>query len=61
MPIVTVELVAGRTVEQKREAAKAITEAVVEHLKTSPASVTIVFREVSRENIATSGVLFSDR
>ena len=61
MPIVTVELVSGRTVEQKRAVAKAITEAVVEHLKTSPESVTVIFRDASRENIATAGVLFSDR
>ena len=61
MPTVTVELVAGRTVEQKRAAVKAITEAVVEHLKTSPASVTVIFHEASRENIATGGQLFCDR
>jgi len=61
VPIVTIELLPGRTVEQKRKVAKEITNAIVENLKTEPSAVTIVFHEVSRENLASGGVLFVDR
>ncbi len=61
MPFVTVELLAGRTVEQKRKAAEAITQAVAEHLKVQPASVYVIFHELSRENLASDGKLFADR
>jgi 4-oxalocrotonate tautomerase len=61
MPIVTIDLVEGRTVEQKRELAKRITDDVVEVLKTTPEQVTIVYRDGPRSNFAKAGVLLSDR
>jgi len=60
MPIVTVQMFEGRTVEQKRALAKAITDAVVEHAKTTAEGTTVVFVEMPRENWATAGKLASD-
>lgn len=61
MPIVTIDLVEGRTIEQKRELAKRITDAVVEVLKTTPEQVNIIYRDGPRSNFAKAGVLLSDR
>ena len=60
MPHVTVQLLAGRTVEQKRTCAKAITDAIAQHLNTTPDSTTVVFQEVQRHDWAKSGKLLSD-
>ncbi len=61
MPHVTVQLLAGRTTEIKREAAKAITEAIVKTLGTTAESTSIVFQDVPRESWARGGQLISDR
>jgi 4-oxalocrotonate tautomerase len=60
MPYVIVELFEGRTVEQKRACAKAITDAIVEHLKTTPEATHILFHELKRENSAQAGKLACD-
>lgn len=61
MPIVKVEMYAGRTKEQKAELAKAITEAVVEIAKTTADDTIVVFTDVERENWAKGGILSSER
>ncbi len=61
MPIVNVQMFPGRTIEQKRKVAKAITDAMVEHLKIDASAVTVLFQEVPRESWASGGTLFSDR
>lgn len=61
MPTIHVELFAGRTVEQKRTLAQALTEATVRTLGGSPDSVDIIFRDVERHDWATGGTLWSDR
>ena len=53
MPTIHVELFKGRSVEQKRAAAQAITEAVVKTLGGSPDSVDVIFRDVERHAWAT--------
>ncbi|MBN8509207.1 MAG: 4-oxalocrotonate tautomerase [Burkholderiales bacterium] len=60
MPTLHVELFAGRTVEQKRALAAALTEACVKTLGGSPDAVDIVFRDVERHDWATGGRLWSD-
>jgi 4-oxalocrotonate tautomerase len=60
MPYVIVEMFEGRSVEQKRAAAKAITDAIVEHLKTSAEATHIIFHEMKREDLAHGGKLASD-
>lgn len=61
MPTIHVELFAGRTVEQKRALAQALTEATVRVLGGSPAAVDIIFRDVERHDWATAGDLWSDK
>ena len=61
MPTIRVELMEGRTVEQKRSLARALTEAAVNVLGSSAASVDVVFYDVARHDWATGGTLWSDR
>ena len=60
MPTLHVELFAGRTVEQKRALAAALTEACVKTLGGSPDGVDVIFRDVERHDWATGGRLWSD-
>ncbi len=61
MPTIHVELFAGRTLEQKRALAQALTEATVKTLGGSPEAVDIIFSDVQRHDWATAGVLWSDK
>jgi 4-oxalocrotonate tautomerase len=60
MPIVRVELWAGRTHSQKQELARAITEAVCAIAETTPEATIVIFEDVDRSNWAQAGVLASD-
>jgi 4-oxalocrotonate tautomerase len=60
MPTLHVELFAGRTVEQKRALAAALTEACVKTLGGSADGVDVIFRDVERHDWATGGRLWSD-
>ncbi len=59
MPWIRIDLSTGRTEEQKREAAEAITEAMVKFCNCTPESVSIVFSDVAPENWAFAGQLLS--
>lgn len=61
MPTIRVELFAGRTVEQKRALAQALTEATVRTLGGSADGVDILFFDIARQDWATGGVLWSDK
>jgi 4-oxalocrotonate tautomerase len=61
MPTIRVELFAGRTVEQKRALAAALTEATVSTLGGSPDAVDVIFCDVERHDWATGGQLWSDK
>jgi 4-oxalocrotonate tautomerase len=61
MPVVTVELWEGRTVEQKRALCRAITDAMVEHADAKPDGLHVIIHEVPKENWARGGVLGIDR
>ncbi len=61
MPSIHVQLFAGRTVEQKRALAAALTEATVRVLGGSPESVDVIFTDVQRHDWATAGVLWSEK
>ncbi len=50
MPVVEISLFTGRTAEQKLSAARVISAALVEHLKATPESVQVIFRDVSRSD-----------
>jgi 4-oxalocrotonate tautomerase len=61
MPHVQITMLQGRSTEQKRRAAKRVTEILQEELSVSPDKLTIVFVEVPRDCYARSGILISDR
>ena len=61
MPTIRVELFAGRTVEQKRALAQALTDATVRTLGGSADAVDVIFTDVQRHDWATAGKLWSDR
>lgn len=61
MPHVTVQLLEGRTTEQKRAAAKAIAEAIVQHLAAPIEGTTVVFQDISRDSWSRGGTLVVDR
>ena len=61
MPWITIDLSEGRTVEQKQKTAQAVTDAIVEHCGCTPESVSIVFNDVSADNLAFGGKLLSQK
>lgn len=61
MPVVTVQLWKGRTVDQKRALTKAITDAMVEHANANPDGLHVIIQEYELENWARAGVLGVDR
>ena len=61
MPILQVELLKGRTTEQKRDMAEKVTQALVETVNCKQEDVKIIIREMEREDYATGGVLMADK
>ncbi len=61
MPVVTVELWEGRTLDQKRNLVRAITDAMVEHAGARPDALHVIIHEIRRENWGRAGVLGVDR
>jgi 4-oxalocrotonate tautomerase len=60
VPILQIEILKGRTVEQKREMVKKVTEAISETLNCPKDAVSIIIREMETENFAKAGKLRSD-
>ena len=60
MPLVTIKIIEGRTVEQKRGMAKDVTEAIVKNVGCPASAVQIGIVDLKPENIAQGGKLFSD-
>jgi 4-oxalocrotonate tautomerase len=61
MPIVTVAMFEGRSIDQKRELVKGVTEVVARVTGNHPDAVHVVIEEVKRENWSIGGVLTPDR
>ena len=61
MPIVTVAMYEGRTLDQKRELVKGITDVVARVTGNTPDAVHVVIEDVKRENWAIGGRLHPDR
>ncbi len=61
MPTIRVELFEGRTIDQKRALAKALTEATVQTLGGSPDAVDILFYDIRRADWATGGEKWEDK
>jgi 4-oxalocrotonate tautomerase len=60
MPILQIEILKGRTIEQKKEMAKRVTDAVSETLNCPKEAVSIIIREMETENFAKAGKLRID-
>ncbi|SEL11730.1 4-oxalocrotonate tautomerase [Carnobacterium iners] len=61
MPFVHIELVAGRTVEQKINLVKEVTEAVVKNTDAPSEKVHVILNEMQPENYAVNGELLSQK
>ena len=61
MPIIKVEMLKGRSLEQKRAIARELTQGFVRACGAKPESIWIVMDEVDKENWAAGGELLSDK
>ncbi|MBI2183320.1 MAG: tautomerase family protein [Thaumarchaeota archaeon] len=61
MPLVHIYMNEGRTVEEKRNLAKSVTEAVVQSVKVKPEEVLVLIHDLALTNSAKAGVLRIDR
>lgn len=55
MPIVHIEILEGRTAEQKKTMAEKVTQAIVESLGSPPEAVSIIIRDMPLTNFAKGG------
>ncbi|HSI40149.1 MAG TPA: 4-oxalocrotonate tautomerase [Xanthobacteraceae bacterium] len=60
MPVIRVEMLEGRTREQKREFAETVTREGARILKCPPEAIQIVFLSVPKDDWATAGRLMSE-
>ncbi len=61
MPFIHVELVEGRTKEQKKALAAAITEATVEHIGVPKEAVKVMFVDLKADEFMDGGVMRSEK
>jgi 4-oxalocrotonate tautomerase len=61
MPIVRIEMLPGRSLAQKRELVRVITDAVCNIAHTRPEDTLVVFNEYSVEDWASNGKLYIDQ
>lgn len=61
MPIVQIDLIEGRSVEQKRALVKKVTEAICETALCPADAVTIILRDAPKSDIAKAGVMMLDK
>ena len=60
MPLVTIKVIEGRTVEQKRGLAKDVTAAIAKNVGCPPEAVMIDIVDLKPDNVSQGGKLFSD-
>ena len=60
MPLVSIKIIEGRTIEQKRGMVKDVTEAIVKNIGCPASAVHIDILEMKLENLSQGGKLFSD-
>lgn len=60
MPLINIQFIEGRTVEQKSEIAKAITEVMVKTGRAKPENVIIIFNNYKKSDFAKGGKLYSE-
>ena len=60
MPMVRIELLAGRTREQKARAAREVTDALARTINSRPEDTQIIFVDVARSDWAENGKLVDE-
>ena len=60
MPIVQIEILEGRTVEQKKVVVEKVTQAIVDSLDVSADAVSIIIRDMPRTDFAKGGKLANE-
>ncbi|HEV2953331.1 MAG TPA: tautomerase family protein [Candidatus Dormibacteraeota bacterium] len=60
MPNITVELLKGRTIDQRRRFVQAVTDNAVEILNAKREAVRILLVEIDRADVANGGVFVAD-
>ena len=61
MPVIHVELLAGRSADQKRELAAVLTRETARIAKCDPAVVDVIITDIQKENWASGGQLYADK
>ena len=61
MPLIHVELVEGRTKEQKKQLGEAITKATVDIVKVPVEAVKVIFVNMKKDEFMEGGILRSER
>lgn len=61
MPRIQIQMLKGRTAEQKRRLAKGVTEAASEALGISQERISLIMLEVEEDQLAHDGLLWCDR
>jgi 4-oxalocrotonate tautomerase len=61
MPYVTIILREGRSLDQKRELVKAVTDAIVRTTNAKPEAVHIIVHDEPAHNLASGGLLLADK
>ncbi len=61
MPILNVNMIKGRTLEQKREMVKEVTDSIAKTLNCDKEAVRILINEIDKEDISVGGVLRADK
>lgn len=61
MPVITMEFLKGRTLEQKQNMVRKVTDAMVETINCTPEAVQIIIHELEPDEIAKNGKLYSDK
>lgn len=60
MPRITVQMLEGRTIDQKRKMVEEITDVICRNCNVTEQSVTIVFQDMRRDDFARNGKLVCD-
>jgi len=61
MPIITIKIAKGRSIEQKRKLVNSVTNTIVTELNIEKELITVLIDEYDRENWSTAGILHSDK
>lgn len=61
MPIVSIKIAKGRSLEQKRELVRSVTRAIAASIEVAPEKIWIQIDEFEPQNFATNGTLMADK